>query len=789
MAKKQTELTEEQKKAIQSYNNEIKTLDSYVTAVRKVPGMYIGPIGNMGFLNMIREIFQNSIDQVVDPTSPATYISLYYNMQTLQVVVQDTGKGLPQESMARILTTPHTSKNYEKRKGEYSSGRHGQGVKVVNALSTSLVAESYRYDGKAVRLETKEGFPITKEPTPIPNPDCIQGTKITFFPCTEVLGHLDLDWNRVYRLVKLISSLTPIGTVVDFTAVDEYGVTHNEHIENADGIITDLIMKTSSPMIKPIIYGYDNGEQKIDVAFVYDSSVLESGDSGIRVTAFCNYCPTTDGSHISGTIKGIESWFVNYMNKIYLNSKNNKTKVIASDVDCGLCVMISAASLEPIFTGQAKEILSNVEMEPFAKEVVMKGLDEWSKLNPQDLNKICKYLKDIADIRMKADKEKVKIADKFEKTFTGYPKKYFKPEGKEHLELLICEGDSAAGTIIDGRCKKRQGVMPIRGKMPNAFRTKREKFLANEEVQGISKIILDGPYTKNFDVNKIKWEKIIFAADADIDGGHICALLIRFFLLYFPQLIEAGKVYKCIPPLFGTVNGKKNVYYTERIDIIRYIQKQFSMTNTVTTLDGTPLSSKDLSLIFSKNIDYLYEMNKVVFNYAMDPNMLEIILVNHMNNSSPACLKKDIKKAYRFVDIQKNKKYGIDCIEGAVNGKSYDTIFVTDQLIQECEPIIDILKVNDDINYKLNGQEVSLYTLMDQFDKSTPKNISRFKGLGEMEFDQLAESTIHPDGNRVLQQYTLEDAKEEIETIREYESNMKLLLKEVGTVSRTELLG
>lgn len=789
MANKQNELSDIQKQAIQTYIDEIKTLEDYVTAVRKVPGMYIGPIGNLGYLNMIREIFQNSIDQVVDPTSPANYISVCYNMQTLEVTVIDTGKGLPFDAMVRILTTPHTSKNYEKKKGQYSSGRHGQGAKVVNALSTSFIAESYRYDGKAVRLEMVEGFPTTKEPTPIPNKDHLQGTKISFFPCTEILGHLDLDWNIVYRLVKRITSLTPIGSIVDFIAVDLNGNKHEEHIVNTDGIITDLIMKASSPIIKPIVCGYDNGEQKIDIAFVYDASVLETGDNDTRITAFCNYCPTSSGTHISGTVKGIESWFVSYMNKIYLNAKNNKTKVISADVDCGLCIMISAASLEPIFTGQAKEILSNTEMEPFAKEVVMRALDEWSKTNPQDLNKLCKYIKDIADIRMKADKEKVKIVDKFEKTFTGYPKKYFKPEGKEHLELIICEGDSAAGTIIDGRCKKRQGVMPIRGKMPNAFRTKREKFLMNEEVQGISKIILDAPYTKNFDVNKIKWEKIIFGADADIDGGHICALLIRFFLLYFPQLIEAGKVYKAIPPLFGTKVGKKNTYYTERIDIVRYIQKQFAMTNTVATTSGTILNSKELSVLFSKNIDYLYEVDKVASTYAIDPCMLEIILINHINKTSPACLRKDIKKSYRFVDVEKNKKYGIDCIEGAVNGKSYDTVYVTDQLITECKNIIDILLLNDDVSYRLNGNVVPLYTLMDIFEKSNPSNIQRFKGLGEMNYDQLAESTIHPDGNRVLQQYTLEDAKEEIAAIREYESNMKLILKEVGTVSRTELLG
>ena len=392
---------------------------------------------------------------------------------------------------------------------------------------------------------------------------------------------------------------------------------------------------------------------------------------------------------------------------------------------------------------------------------------------------------------MKADKEKVKIATKYNASaLTGYPAKYTRPEGKTGLEFIICEGDSAAGSLKDGRDKKRQGIFPIRGKMPNAFKKSYKEFFSNAEVQGIISIILDRkPYTRNFDpIKDVKWDKIIFAADADIDGSHICAILLRFFIMYMPQLLEAGKVYRAVPPLYGVSKGKnKTEYFTERIDIVRYIQKEFSKTNTI-SLRGKQLTSKELTILLARNEDYLYEMNCIADRYSVEPELLELTLVNYLNNSSPASLKKSIKSKYRFMEVTNHKKYKTEVLEGVI-GNNYNTLYLNDKLISECKNIIDLIKENDQIYYTLNGEEASLYKIMTEYDKSSPKNIQRFKGLGEMSYQKLAESTLHPDGNRTLIRYTLQDAKEELEAIREYESDMKKILSHIGKVSRTELMG
>lgn len=511
------ELTKEQLAAIDSYSKDIQTLSDTVTAIRQVPGMYCSGRGNKGYLSLIREIYQNSIDQVVDPTSPADKVSIFYNESTLEVEVTDNGKGFPFADMVRMITALHTSKNYTKKKGEYSSGLHGAGIKVVNALSTELTVKSYRYDGTAMQLDMKEGYVVGKGPYPIPNKEKRQGSFVRFVPSTEVLGELNLEWKRVYHLVKDILSLTPIGTKVDFSAIDSEGVRHDEHIVNKDGIITKLINTVKAPLCKPIVIGNDDGFHKLDVAFAFDlGDNPEDIDTEVNITSFCNMCPTEGGNHITGTIDGITRWFTNYMNNIFLVNQKTKVKVTAADIKSGLNIMISGFCLEPTFAGQAKELLDDPSFEPYAREVLARGLDEWSKANPADLQKLCKFFKEMADLRIKQDSDKAKVVTKYQKNpLNNLPRKYKRPINKPgpDIELIIVEGDSAMGSVSKDRDPMTQGCFPIKGKVSNAFKTPRQKLFDNEEVQGITQIIFGQEYRKGLTVEDAKVGKVIFMAD------------------------------------------------------------------------------------------------------------------------------------------------------------------------------------------------------------------------------------------------------------------------------------
>ena len=446
--------------AIDNYGNQIKTLKDSQTAVRTRPTMYIGETSNNGMLNMIREIFQNAIDQIVLVESPCDHFNLSYNEQTLEVVCEDNGLGIPFDDIVRIMTSLHTSKNFEKQPYHYSSGLNGVGAKIVNFLSSDFSIESYRYDGTAALMEFKCGYPTTKKYKPIPNKQKIQGTRIKFVPDTDIMGNITLPWNRVYRLIKNIMCQINLGAYCNFEAVDINGKKFTEKIVNTDGILTILYHKVKAPIIKPIVIFEDDGFHKLNCAFCYDAGDENGPRSVEDVVSFSNLCPTTEGTHVDGVVDGICKWFVAYMNNIYLvNQKSkDKIKVNSSDIKNGLNIMISAAHLEPEFTGQAKERLSNEDMFGFCKDVIMRGLDQWSKDNPQDLAKISKFFKDIAEIRQKGEKEKTKIVARYDtNVLSGLPKKYKRPLSKKHNELIIVEGDSAASSSTTARDANIQG--------------------------------------------------------------------------------------------------------------------------------------------------------------------------------------------------------------------------------------------------------------------------------------------------------------------------------------------
>lgn len=785
MANKKLNLTQEQIENIQNYGDEITTLKDFVEAVRTRPGMYIGYIGNKGFMNMVREIFQNSYDELNKNESPCNSVIISFDERTHTTIVEDNGRGIPFGNIIRIFQNQHTSSNYEKKKGEYSSGLHGVGAKVTNALSSFFKIESYNaVIGEGRVVEFKDGYPWKKGEVKIPNPDNKQGTVITFTPDLTVLGDLTVSWKDIYNLVNMLMPLSKKGSIAYFNAIDSNGKKYSEVIHNTDGIFTFIVQMTQHPLIMPVSMFKDTGYMKMDIMFTYDANDMDSEN----IMAFSNSCLTVAGYHIDGFKEGLAYFFTNYMNKVYLvnssGKKNKNLKITAADTRAGLKAVLNVAHLEPMFSGQAKEILSNEDMQPFIKNGVIDALEKWSKDNPKDFAKICKYLKDVAELRLKQDKDKVNLNKRYNSnSLTGLPSKYVAPNGKKNLELWIVEGDSAAGTIKNNRDTNTQGYFPIRGKMPNAFEKSPKDFLENAEVAGIINII-GGGYGKNFDISKVKWEKIIFGADADADGSHICALLLRFFILYMPQLISEGRVFKAVPPLYGLETGKKTIYFTERIDYIKYVQKLFAKNNEICYPNGKAISPSELTKILYVNADYTYELMRIANRYAIDPDLLETLLLLHLSGADYKKLKSAIEKKYRFIKVSKINN--VINIQGSLNNK-IQTIFYNERVISDCSRIIDILNKNKNVSFMINGKISNLYELMSKFDDSSPKNIRRFKGLGEMDGPSLEESTLDKN-NRILIQYTLENVKSAINEIRYYEDNKEKLLEGIE-VSRFDVIG
>lgn len=783
MAKKKELTIEEQ--AIRDYAKLIKTINVFSIAVRQNPGQFIGYLRNKGFKNMYREIYQNAIDELIKDSSPCNEVKVFFDERDNSVMVEDNGRGIPHNEIIRIYTSEHTSSNYTKKKGEYSSGLHGVGGKVVNALSSIFTVDSYVL-GEARHVEFYKGLPWKKGEQIIPNKDNKQGTVVMFKPDYEIMGEINVSWEEIYDLTAKILMLTKRGSKVIFKAIDKRGKLHEETIINEDGIITDLIKKTSKPLIAPVYIANDNGTMKAEIAFTYDSEDL----NGENITTFSNFCPTIGGKHLDGFIDGLCTYWRKYMNSVYLANSKKKITVNANDIKQGLKAVISVAHIKPIFSGQAKDILDNDDMYFFCKDLVVNAMDNWLKTNQNEVKKLCELFKDSAEVRLNSEKEKVKLSSKYNTSkLTGMPAKFVKPEKpKKGAELIIVEGDSAMGPLRNNRDNDIQGLFPIRGKVPNAFNTSREKFLANEEIASMITIFGCG-YGKNCDISKLKWKKIIIGTDADPDGAHIRTLLVKFILLYCPQIIQGGYLYAAVPPLYGvkvgtTGSGKnkrdKMKYFTEMIDYVKYVQGLFIKNNDLRDIKNKPMTKTEITAILYKNMDYIKELRTVSDTFAIDPLLLEYILGNitlPLETNKIPTLKRLIKTKGRFLDVRKEKNTIV--IDGLYEEK-YHRIFLNDKMIKRCQNLLDHIN-NTPKGFILNGNKITLYELMNAFEQSSPKGLKRYKGLGEMDGWQLFESTFDPSdtSNRTLIQYTMESAKEEIELMKILNNDTKALLNDI----------
>lgn len=760
-----------------NYGEEIVQITDFVQKARQTKDMYIGKVaGNAAFLTMVREIVQNAIDEILKKVafSPVFYVT--YSELNHQVTVEDNGRGIPHGKIGIIFGSDHTSSNYVKTPYEYSAGKNGCGASITNALSHKFTVESCVL-GKCKYAEFDEGH-IWKKGEIDKNCGDKQGSTISFIPNEDEIGQVTATWKTVYDLLFTILPSTPIGTTVEYTGIDKDGNKHIETIVNHDGILTHLINMTQNPYINPISISNDNGTMKVDLTFTYDTSVENSEEC---IVSLNNTCPTDGGSHVDGALDGICKFFRNYMNKIYLTNIKSKVKLICSnnDIRTGLKLAISSFHLYALYNGQAKELLDNPDITPFISSTVQSGLSEWSKSNPNDLQKLCKWFKEVMELRLKSDKEKVKLSSSFQSSLlSGLPDKYIKPNGRHNTELIIVEGDSAFSSARNSRDHATQGIFPIRGKMPNVFTKSENDILKNEEAAAILTIIGAG-YGKKFDLSKCKVDRVIILADADPDGAHIRTLVLRFLAMYCKPLVLAGRVFAGMPPLFGIEpKSKKNKwrYFVDKLDFTKYIQSQFTQQYIVKDMKGKPLSSKDTLSVLYNNSEYVSILERVSNTYAIDPLLLELVI--KLKNENFKNFSTAIKKNYRFMDVVQDKSHNTIILKGLANDK-YHEVFINEYLMNECIDIVPYI-MNNPSMYKLNDSNVTLYQLMSEFNKFIPAKLSRFKGLGEMDEAMLGDSTLNFD-NRTLIRYNFDDIVKNLEEMRYINDNKSLLLNDIDS--------
>lgn len=792
-------MSNEAQKSMSAYADMIEVINSDCEKVRRTPDVFIGQLGSKAVLAMAREVVQNSFDIIrksMLPNSPIfiqdSEVIISYDERTYEFQVTDHGSGIPFGKLDSIFSQTHSGSSYHKMDGDFGAGKNGCGAAVTNFLSEYFSVETYVSGLGGHVIKYDHGF-VSEPEHEIPKKDCkiIQGTVTTWKPDITAIGDFsDITWQTIFDLMSRIVPLASIGTKLVVNITDKESKDYKFVLENKKGMFQLLDMLTTKPMMNPIriqkqgssvnpikknIDGTPfNDSLGIDALITYDAGDM----SDMKIMAFANTSPSIDGTHMSGVVEGICKFFKDYMNNIYLANAKTKLEIIDKDIRTGLVVVIAAGHTSASYNAQNKEILDNKDMKPFAKKSVMEALDEWSKSNPNDMNKLCKYFKEIGTLRLKQDSEKQKIAKNYETSALsgGFPTKYVKPNGTKHLELFLVEGNSALGTVKTAIDKRYQGIYPLRGKsINNAMKYSRAVMMNNEEVQAIVKILGIEPANpaKGIpcgDPAKCRFEKIIFLADADYDGYHINTLLLLFFIIYYPRLIEAGMVYRCVPPLYGAKVGSKMVYFPDEISYIKHVQNTFCHKNEILSEDKKPMSAKELTGLLYRTRHFVDKFCSAANNMGVHPLLLECILQNRMLPMNK--FKAAMKKFERFIEV--DTFAGKPYIHGAYNFSIYN-VFMDDYFCQMTSEVVSTVD-NEPSHLILNGKMVSLLEFCMAFKDFSPE-VKRFKGLGENNPADLKDTAIRPTGNRTLIQYTMEDADRQIQEIRDIESNTLLFLQ------------
>ena len=534
-------------------------------AVRKRPGMYIGSTGPRGLHHLVYEVVDNSIDEAMAGFCTTITIALEQN-DIVRVV--DNGRGIPVDihptekisALELVLTRLHAGGKFDKGSYKVSGGLHGVGVSCVNALSDWMEA-TIRRDGHIYQQKYERGVPKTKVEI---IGECSQeehGTTIRWKADKTIFTETT---QYDYDVLKLrLRELAFLNSGITIVFRDERLEKPKEEILRFEGGINEFVAsidegKQVVPQV-PIYINEERDDVITEIALHYNNSYSEN------ILTFVNDINTRDGgTHLEGFRSAVR--FV--LNKFFeANEKLKKNldkeeKLTYEDLSCGLTAVISMKVPEPEFEGQTKEKLGNTEVRTIVDQIVKEKLTVYFEQNPQVLEAILKKAIDEAKARIAARKAKDNMRKKTMSDGFGLPEKLSDCSMKnpELCEVYIVEGDSAGGSAKKGRDPKTQAILPLWGKMLNVEKVRPEKVMNNDKLEPVIASLGAG-FGKDFNIDKLRYHKIIIMADADVDGSHIRTLLLTFFFRYMPQIIEHGYVYLAMPPLFKVQLGKKEPVY------------------------------------------------------------------------------------------------------------------------------------------------------------------------------------------------------------------------------------
>lgn len=535
-----------------SYKAEDIQILSGLSAVRKRPSMYIGSTSIRGLHHLVYEAVDNSIDEAM--VGFCNKISVIIHKDN-SVTIIDNGRGIPVDlhpkfnmpAVEIVMTKLHAGGKFDKKIYKVSGGLHGVGISVTNALSKKLVVEVKR-DGKIHSQEYQQGKPVTE--LKVIGETAETGTKITFLPDDEIFTETEFHFETLSSRLRELAFLNK-GLKIDIS--DERTGKNNDFLYTR-GIIefVEYMNKNKNPLHKPICFEKEKNDVQAEVAMQYNDGYLE------HIFSFANNINTTEGgTHLIGFKTALTRTMNNYAEKNNLN----EVKLTSNDVREGLAAVISVKLPEPQFEGQTKTKLGNSIIKGIVDSIVTERLSSFLEENPGIAKAIVSKSVNAAKARDAARKARELTRRKGALNHSSLPGKLSDCSERDpaKTEIYLVEGDSAGGSTKQGRERKTQAVLPLKGKILNVEKARLTKIFANEEITSMITAIGTG-IGEEFDISKARYHKIILMADADVDGAHIRTLILTFLYRYMAPLIEAGYIYIAQPPLYKVVKNKKIHY-------------------------------------------------------------------------------------------------------------------------------------------------------------------------------------------------------------------------------------
>ena len=767
MPKKATKTASKSTKKDSYDSSNIKVLKG-LEAVKKRPGMYIGDTDDgTGLHHMIFEIVDNSIDEAL--AGFCDEISVVIHEDSL-VTVKDNGRGIPvdhhkDEGMSAaevILTKLHAGGKFDDNSYKVSGGLHGVGISVVNALSEVLELKIKR-DGKVWEQTYKDGTPKSKIKSTGSTKE--QGTEIKIIPSKSTFGeNTTFDYEV---LVKKLRELSFLNSGVAINLIDER-VGKTDTFKSSGGLIEFVAYKnkSKSTLNKPFRFIQETKDGiSIEVALQWNDSYQEN------IQCFTNNIPQKDGgSHLVGFRTALTRTLNNYMDKEGL-LKNENSAPSGEDAREGLTAIVSAKLPDPKFSSQTKDKLVSSEIQPIVEKETYKYLTEYLLENPSDAKAIAMKIIDASRAREAARKAREMTRRKGLLDGMGLPGKLADCQEKDPAlsELYLVEGESAGGSAKQGRNRQNQAILPLKGKILNTQRARIDKVLGSEEIITLITAMGCG-VNDEFDVSKLRYHSIIIMTDADVDGSHIRTLLLTFFNRQFKELVDKGYIYIAQPPLYKVKKGKKDMYLKDDAALNEFLLNKISESQILKINKTKKMSPENLEKLLKSYSDFVSLTEVPEINIHSD--VLKTLVLyeefpskpneKSLNNWIKGLNKKLSDKAAVKNSVKLDEKRKNIIFERFEYGNSVANIIPFSFFKSKSYKIIMFLKASSKeiklgtSSLEKNEVDTKIYNLFESLDDLIEDarkglNIQRYKGLGEMNPEQLWETTMDPVGRRLVQ--------------------------------------